>query len=288
MNASLDAAVLAGARDLAARNVPAPDVFVWTSLGIGLLPGRLARGTRVPLARTEGIPAAWRESVLFIGEAGGGIVWILEDAPGAPEDGGEGLVDERPWTRAYPAWLAASAGAQVCIHASAGVALPVEGDALPTGSIALVRDHVNLSGRTPLLGLGASKLGPLFPDQSRTHHESLRASALAHARRLGIAAREAVAICTRGPALETRAERRFWARAGGDVAVAELDGPALACAHAGLSLLALAGVTDDGDGHADLRRIVERAERLAPAIEELVVACAPEAVRVAREERAQK
>jgi purine-nucleoside phosphorylase len=164
------------------------------------------------------------------------------------------------------------------VHSSAGASLTNE---LEPGSLALLSDHLNLSGRTPLLGLASSGLGPLFPDVSGLHHAELRARALAICRDLGLPAREAVAACTCGPSLETPAERRFFARAGADVAVQGLEGPLLAAAHAGLATLAIVCVTDGGEGAVDLASIVAAAERMAPGLDDLLFRVAPEIARAA-------
>jgi len=95
--------------------------------------------------------------------------------------------------------------------------------------------------------------------------------------------REAVVVASPGPALETPAERHFFARAGGQVAVQGLEGPLLAAAHAGLAVLAIVCVTDRGEGEVDLGQIVAAAERLAPGLEDLLLRLSPEIARVAVE-----
>jgi purine-nucleoside phosphorylase len=149
--------------------------------------------------------------------------------------------------------------------------------------IALVRDHINLSGRTPLVGLTESRLGPLFPDQSRLHHQELRKQALVAARKLGLACCEAVVACVSGPTLETPAERRFWAQAGADVAVQELVNTLHACAHAGLSVLELVALTDRGEGVQDMAGLVSRALAIAPGLEDLLLEIAPAVAHAASE-----
>jgi purine-nucleoside phosphorylase len=281
----LDASVAAAGRALAARSIAEVDALLLLGTGLGLLPGALRGGTRLPLSRLEGVPAAWRGLVLHAGELGPARVLALEGAPGREDEGTSAPeLDEAPWVRGWPCWLAASLGAGVLVSTSAGVALPAEGaPPVAAGSLVVASDHMNLSGRSPLVGLGSSTLGPLFPDQSALHEASLRARALELAREKGIALSEAVVACTLGPALETPAERRFLARAGAQVAVQELADPLLAAAHAGLAALVLVCVVDAGEGSADLGALVRRADRLAPALEELVVGLGPDLARVAEE-----
>jgi hypothetical protein len=66
------------------------------------------------------------------------------------------------------------------------------------------------------------------------------------------------------------------ARLGADVAVPNLAAPLLAAGHAGLAVLALVAVTDGGAGPTDVKRVVEAAGALQPALEDLVLALVPE------------
>jgi purine-nucleoside phosphorylase len=281
---ALDVAVATAVADLVARKVPRPDAVLFFATGVGMLPSRLKSLVRVPLGRVKGVPAPWRDTLLHAGMLGETPVWLLEDAPGPPEHGSHQPFGEPPWIRGYPCWLAAAGGAPVCVHVSAGLALArTKKKPIAPGTLALLSDHINVSGRTPLVGLGESKLGPLFPDQSRLHLESLRKTALKRAKKLGVPVVEAIAACTIGPAVETPAERAFWAKAGADVAVQGLATPLLASAHAGLAMLAIVCVTDAGEGISDVGAIVRKADEMAPLLEDLVFALAPDLHKAANE-----
>ena len=277
-NCGLDDAVASANAALGRAGIVPPRALYLLATGGGLLPLRLARGSRTPLAKVGGVPEAWRAATLHSGELSGTPVWIVEDAPGSAETGGLPQAGEPGWVRGFPCWLAGSAGASILVHTSAGASLAPD---LEPGTLALASDHLNLSGRSPLIGLAASRLGPLFPDLSAFHHAELRASALALCAKLGIRAREVVVACAIGPALETPAERRFFARAGAHVSVQGLEGPLLAAAHAGLRALSIACVTDRGEEAPDLAAILARAEAMAPALDELLAALGPEIAREA-------
>lgn len=259
----LDSAVERARAALATRDLPAPEALFWPAIGSGILPGRIARGGKLPLARVDGVPRPWRDALLTWGDFHGLAVWMIDDAPSEAEDGEPG------WMRSFPVWLAAAQGATALIHASAGVALEREGRALPVGSLALFVDHVNLSGGSPLVALGESRLGPMFPDQTRVHDPHLRRAALAAAEKLGLVAAEAVVACTAGPTLDTPAERRFFARAGADVAVPDLAGPLIAAAHAGLGTLGVAVIVAREQDDVDVARIAAVCQAVAPALDDL-------------------
>src|SRR5260221_5446534 len=270
---ALDAAVEIARAAVERAGIPSPRALFLLGTGGGLLPLRLKHGARTSASKLAGIPDAWRDATLHAGELGGAPVWILEDAPGPPERGALPDPTEPPWVRGFPCWLAAAAGASILVHTNAGASLRQE---IEPGTLALVSDHLNLSGRTPLLGLGNSALRPLFPHTPQLHHAELRARALVISESIGLPVREAIAACALGPALEPAAERENFAAAGADVAVQGLEGPLLAAAHAGLATLAVVCVTDRGDEGPDLASIVANAERMAPGLEELLARLAPD------------
>jgi purine-nucleoside phosphorylase len=269
---SFDERVFAAAAALAERGVSAPHALFFLGTGAGVLPGRLEEARRLPLSLAPGVPAAWGEALLHYGELNSLPVWVIEDAPADADDG------EPAWAAAFPVWLAAAAGAVSLIHTAAGSALDLGADSLALGTLALVSDHLNLSGATPLIGLGKTRLGPMFPDQTMLHDQRLRAQALALCRRLGLAAREVVAVGTLGPAIETPAERRWFARAGGAVSVQRLATTLLAAAHAGLGALCVVAVTHAGDGPVDIGQAASISAELAPALDDLLVELARHAV----------
>lgn len=275
----LDASVDATNEALREAGVPSPELLLLLGTGVGTLPGSLASCGRTALEDLPGVPAIWSDTTLVHGGLGDAAVWLLEDAPGGLEFG-EGGPPSPPWERGWPVWLAAAAGAPVAVFTAAGGSLS---DELPAGTLAVLRDHLNVSGQTPLLGLGETRLGPLFPDQSLVHHEGLRQTALELAAERGIALAEAVAACVAGPALTTPAERRWYATTGADLFVQGLAGPLLACAHAGLTALTLIAITEADDQPLRMSDLVARSEACAPALEDLVLALRRDLARAATE-----
>ena len=268
---SLDETVRCVCERLKERNVPAPDALFLLATGMGQLPDHLLSSREIDLGEIPEVPEPWRSRVLVAGRMSDSAIWILEDAADDPLE----IEPGEAWVRGLPLWIAAACGAALCVHTSAGSALVAEDGAstplAPVGGFALVRDHLNVSGATPLVGLGGSTLGPLFPDQTRLHHLGLRRAALQRAEEQGIPAAEVVAACTAGPALETPAERRMLARLGAEVAVQSLAWPLLAAVHAGLSVLSIVVVTDAGGAPTDVARLVETAADAGPALEDLLV-----------------
>jgi len=262
----LDRAVAVATDALQETEVGTPDALLLLATGPGSHPSRMERPVVLPLREVPGVPPAWHGVTLRAGDLGPTRVWLVEDAP-AVEHG-----PAPDWSRAFPVWLAAAAGARLMLHTSAGTALHADpARALPAGAVVRCVDHLNLSGRSPLHGLGESRLGPLFPDQTRVHDAALAALADAAAGRVGVPLPTGVAACTAGPTLSTPAELAWHAVAGCDVSVQRLADPLIAAAHAGVGTLALVAVTDVvGEQELDVATIVARAERTAPTLDALV------------------
>lgn len=282
---SLDAAIHRTGEHLSNLELPTPDALYFLGTGAGVLPSTMRKVKETSLEDVPGVPPAWRNSVLTTGELVGCSIWLMEDLCGDPAREEVPFADTEAWVSGFPVWLAAHAGALFCVHTSAGVLVNSKRSADLLGRLAIVRDHLNLSGQTPLMGLGDSHLGPLFPDQTDLHHQGLRRVALSTAERLGLPVAEAVAACTLGPSLLTPAERECCARSGADIAVQGLASPLIASAHSGLSVLSFVAVTDDGKEGLDIRGIVAETEKLAPALDELLTEMASELGDLAREMR---
>jgi purine-nucleoside phosphorylase len=284
---TLDESVYSASKELRGRGAPEPDVLMLMGTGVGMLPGPFQATWRSPLESISGVPHAWRGKTLISAEHGKATFWFLEDAPLEGELPGSGATTDKgaAWVSAFPTWLAACSGATLCVHTSAGSWLSDEGAPLDSGKLGLVSDHINLSGNTPLFGLGESRLGPLFPDQSQLHHAGLRRLAAEHGQRLGLPITEGVAACISGPAIETRAERAYYAKCGANFAVQQLAAPLISMSHAGLACLGIVALIGCDEGPTDVGGLVERSEKLAPALDELLGALAPELATVAYELR---
>ena len=266
---ALDAAALGAAGALGRSGLEAPDVLLFPATGASGLIGALDGHAEVELGSVPDVPPSWQDVPLHAGCIGETRVWVIEDAQwtGPATDG-----DAPAWTCAFPVWLAAAAGTRIVVHTSAGTSL-ARGGARPAEVGALLRltDHINLSGSTPLMGLGESRLGPLFPDQTRVHDRVLARIADEAARESDLALTPAIAACTIGPALATCAELSWCAGAGADIAVQRLAGPLVAAAHAGIATLALTAVADVAGEPVGLAELVDRATRTAPTLDGLVL-----------------
>jgi purine-nucleoside phosphorylase len=172
-----------------------------------------------------------------------------------------------PQAVAHPIRMAAQAGARIAVLTNGcGAIRP-----WAVGSVALLRDHINLTGATPLVG-------PRFVDLSEVYSARLRAVAA----RLfpAPALPEAVYAQFPGPQYETPAEVRAAGILGADLVGMSTALEAIAAREKGMEVLALSLVTNPAAGiggealnHTEVLRTGEdAADRLADMLATLVPA----------------
>jgi purine-nucleoside phosphorylase len=118
--------------------------------------------------------------------------------------------------------------------------------ALKTGSLMVIRDHINLLPGNPLIGRNIDSLGPRFPDMSQPYDRSLIEKGLEISRQHNIEMHTGVYVAVAGPNLETAAEYKYLRLIGGDVVGMSTVPEIIAARHMGLPCFAISVVTDEG------------------------------------------
>jgi len=139
---------------------------------------------------------------------------------------------------------------------------------LATGSVMVVEDHVNLTGRSPLVG-------PVFVDMSDAYVIRLQELALATpgAAASVLAARPGVYAQLPGPQFETPAEIRMLRTAGVDVVGMSMALETIAARQAGADVLGLALVTNPAaaaNATVDFADIAHAGAAAVPAVAAIV------------------
>jgi purine-nucleoside phosphorylase len=181
--------------------------------------------------------------------------------------GGRGHVYEgmEPAEAVHPVRTGIAGGAGVVILTTAVGGIR---DDLATGSVMVVGDQLNLTGRSPLTG-------PAPVDMVGAYSPRLRALALATPPPAGdiVAPRPGVYAQVPGPQFETPAEIAFLRSAGADVVGMSMALETIAARHDGAEVLGLALVTNPAAAAGNPTEIAGIAEvgRLAgPAVAEIV------------------
>lgn len=147
-----------------------------------------------------------------------------------------------------------------------------------TGDLMVITDHINLTGKNPLVGPNMDKLGARFPDMTEAYDPELVRLAEKKAAKMGIILRKGVYVGVLGPSLETRAETRFLRIIGADAVGMSTVMENIAAVHAGIKVLAIAVITNmnlpDRIEKSSIEEIISVArkssKRLSPLLENII------------------
>jgi purine-nucleoside phosphorylase len=118
---------------------------------------------------------------------------------------------------------------------------------LDAGDLVLLEDHINLTGRSPLVG-SVQQGEERFPDMSAPYDPELRLLAVEAAAELGVGLKSGVYAGVLGPSYETAAEVRMLAKLGADLVGMSTVTEVIAARARGLRCLAFSVVTNKATG----------------------------------------
>lgn len=111
------------------------------------------------------------------------------------------------------------------------------------GEIALIYDHINLTGDNPLIGKNEDELGLRFPDMSNAYNKDLHDKVYKILQEKQIKINDAVYLGTAGPQSETEAEARFYRDIGADVTGYSMVSENIASVHCGIKFIGMGLIT---------------------------------------------
>jgi len=243
-----------------------PRVAVVLGSGLGFLGEHVEDAVRVPYAVIPGFP-----QTTVVGHAGELIAGLLDGTPVIVQSGRFHLYEgHEPLTAALPARLFGELGVRVLVvtNAAGGIRRTFR-----PGTLMLIADHINLTGRNPLTGAvlpGEER----FPDMSDPYDRELRELARKVAAERGIALDEGVYAGLLGPSYETRAEIEMLKRAGADAVGMSTVVEVIAARSRGIRCLGISTITNvaAGLGAQTLshQEVLETAERVRSRLTALV------------------
>ena len=235
-----------------AERAAAPNLAIVLGSGLGPLADDLEGATSFPYDAIPHFPTstvAGHEGRLVFGRAGGRAIVAMQGRFHAYEGWRLDQV-------VFPMRVFRRMGCRALfVTNSAG---GINADFAP-GDLMLIRDHVNLTGRSPLAGPNDPRIGPRFPDMSRPYDIELWREALKRARAIGEPLRTGVYCGVLGPSYETPAEIRMMRTFGCDAVGMSTVPEVIAANHCGMRVLGVscitnyaAGVSDDPLTHAEV------------------------------------
>jgi purine-nucleoside phosphorylase len=226
-----------------ARSDVVPSVGIVLGSGLGGLADDLEGGVSIPFAELPGWPAATapgHAGRLLLGHLAGTPVVMLQGRFHLYEGNDPGLVVQ-------PVLLFRRLGAGIVVltNAAGGV-----DPGFGPGTLMVISDHLNLTGRTPLVGPNADPIGPRFPDLTDAWSPRLREALHAAGAAERVTLQEGVYAGLLGPQYETPAEVRMLRTLGADAVGMSTVLECIAARWCGLEVCGVSLVTNAGAGYS--------------------------------------
>lgn len=147
------------------------------------------------------------------------------------------------------------------------------------GDLMLISDHINLTGRNPLIGPNDEELGARFPDMSQAYSRKLRELAKGIAAEKDVPLQEGVYAGLLGPCYETPAEIRMLRTMGADAVGMSTVSEVIVARHAGLEVLGISCISNMASGILDQplshHEVMETTDRVREKFLSLVLSIIP-------------
>ncbi len=236
-----------------------PQIGIVLGSGLGIYVDQIQNKTIIPY---QDIPHFKRTSVeghegrLIIGEVHGVTVAALQGRFHAYEGH---PMDEI----VLPVRTLAALGCEILFltNASGGI-----NSAYHPGDLVAISDHINMSGRNPLVGPNIAELGPRFPDMTTAYDPELISLMKVVASNHHVDLKTGVYCSVLGPTYETPAEIRMIRILGGDLVGMSTVPEVIAANHLGIRVAGVACITNYAAGirpeklsHADVKKVAEKA-----------------------------
>lgn len=143
------------------------------------------------------------------------------------------------------------------------------------GDIMIIKDHLKLSGASPLRGPNIEEFGPRFVDVSDMYTEELKVKAKEVAKKIDLDIKEGIYIYTQGPEFETPGEIRVYRSFGADAVGMSTVTEAITAAHCGMKVLGLSMISNMAAGILDqpitYEEVVETGAKTAERFKKLIL-----------------
>jgi purine-nucleoside phosphorylase len=250
-----------------------PRVAVVLGSGLGDFAESLTEAVSIPFAKIPGFPhstAFGHAGKLVIGRSGTTVVAAMQGRVHLYEGYSAQQVT-------YPIRVLGRAGIRSLVLTNAAGGINAE---YSQGALVVLRDHINLQGRNPLMGPNDERFGPRFPDMTTAYWRAYRETTVREAMRLGIELHEGVYAALTGPSFETPAEIRYLRAIGADLVGMSTVLETIVARHMGIRVLGISCVTNMAAGMLDQplshEEVMETGQRVKTRFTALLRAVLPE------------
>lgn len=253
-----------GAADFLTTKVSTPpQIGMITGTGLGSLTNKMEVDFRVPYEEIPHFPRstiAGHKGTLVCGKLANKAVIAME---------GRFHVYEgyTPAEITFPIRVMSKLGITTLLISSAAGGLNPK---FEPSDIMIVKDHINLTGRNPLIGPNLDEFGPRFPDMSQVYDLDLIRLAKKKATEAKIPLREGIYVGIVGPSLETPAETRFLRMIGADAVGMSTVPEVIAGVHCGLKIMVIVAITNvnipESMQKTSIEEVIAYAEKAGPKL----------------------
>ncbi|MCU1334299.1 MAG: purine nucleoside phosphorylase inosine and guanosine-specific, partial [Candidatus Angelobacter sp.] len=225
------------AKHISSKSPIKPAVAIVLGSGLGGFADEMTETVRISY---NDIPHFARSTA--VGHAGQLVMGNIGDCPVVVMQGRVHLYEGYPVRSVvFPMRVFSRMGVRAAILTNAAGGINAE---YGQGRLVAIRDHINLQGQNPLVGLEDPSLGPRFIDMSEAYSRDYRRMALDAGKRLGIPLGEGVYAALLGPSYETPAEIRFLRTIGADLVGMSTVPEVIVARQMGMKVLAISCVTN--------------------------------------------
>ncbi|OUR78579.1 purine-nucleoside phosphorylase [Alphaproteobacteria bacterium 46_93_T64] len=245
-----------------------PRVGIVLGSGLGGLADKIDAVASIPFSDIPDFPQSTvegHEGRLILGRLGGMPVICMQGRIHLYEGGD-------PQDLAVPVRVMKLLGIEILLVTNAAGSFHED---VGPGRLMLISDHINFTGRNPLIGENDDRFGPRFFSMEEAYDPILRAHMKAVAKELDIELSEGVYLHYLGPNFETPAEINAFKILGADAVGMSTTPEVLVARHTGLRVVAISNITNLVAGLSKTKlsheQTLECAKLAAGDLEKLVV-----------------
>lgn len=229
------------------KRVPfVPSVALILGSGLGSLAADVKDPVIIPYAEIPG----WKISTAP-GHAGRLVCGTLAGVPVVVMQGRlHGYEGYTPWETTFPVRVFGDWGVKTLIVTNASGAVNWN---YASSDVAMIVDHINLTGVNPLTGANNPDWGPRFPDMTEAYSRELMALAERAAANLGLTLQKSVYLGLAGPSYETPAEIRMARALGADLVGMSTVHEVIVANHMGMRVCGISCVSNLAAGMREVK-----------------------------------